>query len=95
MNNLDERERELIEKNLDLVFEFEKYVLEHPEFAARIPHEAIISLQVEGDEEFNRWSRRLARRQAQAGQLIVYIKVKRLGPIRSRIEELELEGVAS
>jgi hypothetical protein len=91
---LNERERELVGRNLDLIFEFEKYVLEHPEFAERIPQEAIISLQVEGDEEFNRWSRGLARSQARAGQPLVYIRVKRLGPVRSRIEELELEGVA-
>lgn len=55
----------------------------------------IISLQVEGDEEFNRWSRKLAQSQAEERQPIICIRVKRLGPVRSRIEELELEGVAS
>ena len=29
--------KKLIERNLDLVFEFEKYVLEHPEITEKIP----------------------------------------------------------
>ena len=89
--------KEMVDRNLDLTFEFEKYILEHPEYAERIPKEATISMQIEGDEEFNRWSRELAQSQAEAGQPIVYVRVKRLGAIRSRIEELELEleGVAS
>jgi len=94
MSEMKERERELVDKNLDLIFEFEKYILEHPEFAERIPQEATISMQIEGDGEFNRWSRELAQNQVEAGQSVIYIRVKRLGPIRSRIEELELEGVA-
>jgi len=86
--------KEMVDRNLDLTFEFEKYILEHPEYAERIPQEATISMQIEGDEEFNRWSRGLAKSQAKAGQPIVYVRVKKLGAIRSRIEELELEGVA-
>jgi hypothetical protein len=94
MSEPDEWERELVARNLDLIFEFEKYVLEHPEFAERIPQGAIISLQLEGDEEFNRWSQELAKSQARAGQPLVYVGVKRLGSVRSRIEEMELEEVA-
>ena len=35
-------ERQLVDKNLDLIFEFEKYVLEHPEFAKKIPRHAVV-----------------------------------------------------
>jgi hypothetical protein len=45
---------------------------------------------VEGDEEFNRWSRDGAKRQAEKGQPIVYIRIKTIQPVRSRIEELEI-----
>lgn len=93
MSEIKERERELVDRNLDLIFEFEKYILEHPEFAEKIPQEAIIAFQVEGNREFNRWSRELAQSQAEVGQPVVYIRVKKLGPIHSRIEELELEEV--
>jgi len=86
--------KEMVDRNLDLTFEFEKYILEHPEYSERIPQEATISMQIEGNEEFNRWSRELAQSQAEAGQPIVYVRIKRLGAIRSRIEELELERVA-
>jgi len=70
------------------------YVLEHPEFAEDIPNGAIVAMQLEGDEEFNEWSRKLALSHAQEGQPIVYVKIKKLVPFRSRIEDLELERVA-
>ena len=43
-----------------LVTEFDRYVMEHPEFAAKIPLNAQIVLQIQGDEEYNEWSRKLA-----------------------------------
>ena len=30
-------EKKLVERNLDLIFEFEKYVLEHPKITEKIP----------------------------------------------------------
>jgi Family of unknown function (DUF5647) len=49
---------------LDLIFEFEKYVLEHPEITEKIPRNAVVFMKVAGDEKFNLWSER----QAKAGQ---------------------------
>jgi len=43
-------------KNSALVKEFDRYVLEHPEFAENIPDNALVVMQLEGDEEFNQWS---------------------------------------
>ena len=90
---LGEKERTLIEKNLDLIFEFEKYVLEHPQFAEHMPDDALLVLQLEGDEAFNRWSRKVAAEQREKDQPIIYITVKRLAPVRSRIKKLELQQV--
>jgi hypothetical protein len=78
-------------KNSALVKEFDRYVLEHPEFAENIPNSALVVMQVDGDEEFNQWNRGLAEKQAEESQPIVYVKIKRMRPIQSRIEELELE----
>ena len=39
-------QRTMAEKNLDLIFEFERYVSEHPSFAKQIPQNAIVVLQV-------------------------------------------------
>jgi hypothetical protein len=87
-------ERKLVERNLDLIFEFEKYVLEHPEITERIPRDAIVFMKVAGDQKFNRWSERQAKKQAKAGEPVVSITVKKLGPVRSRIEGLALEYAA-
>lgn len=81
-------------KNTELVKEFNRYIREHPEFADSIPNDAVVIMQLEGDEAFNEWSRRLAESRAQEGQRIVYIKIKELAPLRSRIKDLELEQVA-
>ena len=87
-------ERKLIEKNLDLIFEFEKYVLEHPEVGERIPRDAIVFMKVAGDEKFNLWSERRARKQAKKGSSLISVTVKKLGPVHSRIEGLSLEHAA-
>ena len=82
----------LEQKNAELVTEFDRYVREHPDFADQIPNHALVAMLVEGDEEFNRWSQDGAKRQAEKGQPIVYVKIKRIQPIRSRIEEMELSA---
>ncbi|MBW1706253.1 MAG: hypothetical protein JRJ86_13970 [Deltaproteobacteria bacterium] len=75
----------LEKKHAILVTEFDRYVVEHPEFAINIPQNAQIVLQFEGDEEYNNWSTQLAERQREAGQRVVYVKVKGLRPVRSRL----------
>jgi hypothetical protein len=80
------------QKNAELVTEFDRYVREHPDFADRIPKNALVAMLVEGDQEFNRWSEEAAKRQAEREQPIVYVKIKRIQPIRSRIEEIELSA---
>lgn len=82
------------DKNAEMIHEFDMYVLEHPEFAKNIPQGAIVVMQIDGEEEFNAWSKRLAESQAEKGQPLVYIKIKKLKPLSSRIEEVELERVA-
>ncbi len=87
-------EKVMVEKNLDLIFEFEKYVLDHPDLAKRIPRNAVVSMRLEGDEEFNRWSRRLAERQRGKHQSVFCATIKKMRPVRSRIEGLRVEQVA-
>ena len=55
-----------------------------------IPRNAQIVLQVEGDEEYNKWSAQLAERQRELGQRAVYVKVKGLKPARSRLLKPEV-----
>ncbi len=77
-------------KHSMLVVEFDRYVVEHPEFAAKIPQNAQIVLQIEGDEEYNEWSRQLADRQRETGQTVIYVKVRGLRPAKSRLIEPEV-----
>ncbi|MBW2065990.1 MAG: hypothetical protein JRJ03_13815 [Deltaproteobacteria bacterium] len=80
----------LEKKHAILVTEFDRYLMEHPEFAVKIPRNAQIVLQVQGDEEYNKWSRQLAEKQREPGQKVVYVKVKGLKPARSRLLSPEL-----
>jgi hypothetical protein len=81
-------------KNTELIKEFNTYVREHPEFAEQIPNNAVVIMQLEGDEEFNNWARETALSVADKDTPIVYITITELKPVRSRIEKLKLELVA-
>lgn len=81
-------------KNTELIKEFNRYVREHPEFADQIPKNAVVVMELEGNRKFNQWSRKLAESQAEEGQPIICVRIKKLKPLRSRIERLELKRVA-
>jgi len=83
---------ELERKQTDLITEFDRYIREHPEFAEQFPFNAVVCLQLEGDDEYNAWSRRVADQVAEAGQPIVYVRIKKLRPQISRIEEVEVQA---
>lgn len=87
-------EKKLVEKNLDLIFEFEKYVLEHPEITEKISRDAVVFMKVVGDEKFNNWSERKARKQAKKGVPLISVTVKKMSPVHSRIAGLALEHAA-
>ncbi len=86
--------KRFIDKNSMLVKEFDRYILEHPEFAEELPDNALIVMQIEGDEEFNKWARETAQSVAEKDTPIVYVTVTELKPVRSRIEKLKFELVA-
>jgi hypothetical protein len=82
-------EREIMEKNITLSFEFSLYVMEHPEFAERIPEGARVVLLPKNDPELSRINRGLVTR-AQAidddpARPVVYVEFERLRPARSRL----------
>jgi len=83
-----------VEENSLLVKEFDKYIPEHPEFADKLPNNALVVMQIEGDEEFNNWARETAQRVAEKDSPIVYVTITELKPVRSRIEKLKLELTA-
>ena len=80
----------LEKKHAILVTEFDRYTIEHPEFASKIPPDAQVVLQVEGDYEYNEWSRSLADRQREPGQKVIYVRIKGLKPFTSRLIQPEV-----
>lgn len=88
---IPDHDEEFADRNLDLIFKFEKYVVDHPEVAERIPDDAIVAMQVEDDDAFNHWSRKLAQEQADDEHPIIYVTIKKMASVRSRIEDLELQ----
>jgi hypothetical protein len=82
------------EKNIMLIREFDRYILEHPDFAEKIPDNALVVMQMEGDEQFNQWAKETAFKTSEKGQPIVFVTITELKPVRSRIEKIRLEKVA-
>lgn len=86
--------RNFAEKNSLLVREFDRYILEHPEFAEKIPDNALVVMQIEDDEEFNKWAKETSQKAIEKNQPVVYVTITELKPVRSRIEKLKLELAA-
>lgn len=51
-------------------------------------------MQIEGDEEFNKWAKETAKKVVEQDSPTVYITITELKPVRSRIEKLKLELAA-
>ncbi len=80
------RHKALMEKkNAIMVTEFNRYVVEHPEFASKIPKNAQVVLRVNDDPEYNEWVKKIAEKQREEGQPVVYVQIKGLKPVRSRL----------
>jgi hypothetical protein len=77
-------EQEIFSKNVTLSTEFNKYLVEHPEFAERIPDEAVVVLLPEDDPELCRENLRLAESNRKIDdrpdRLIVRVRIERLAP---------------
>ena len=80
----------LEKKHVILVTEFDRYVMDHPKFAEKIPQNAQIVLQVEGDNEYNEWSKKMSVKQREPEQPVVYIRIKGLKPAKSRLLKPEV-----
>lgn len=72
---------EFSRRQMELTAEFAKYLLENPDVDEALPEDSYIYFQVEGETEFNRYSRDLAeRRRRDDGMKPVAVQVKGLAP---------------
>ena len=77
----------VVEKNITLSFEFERYILEHPEILEQIPDGAQVVLLPQDDPELYRINLEAAQKARQASEPgpIVYIEIEALAAPRSRL----------
>jgi Family of unknown function (DUF5647) len=67
-------------KNIVLNTEFNKYLVEHPEVADKIPNDALVVILPDDDPVLSRRNLSLARRHREKDQPVVYVHVKKLAP---------------
>ena len=73
---------ELAKKNVELSFEFSRYLLAHPELDDTIPENALMIFEIADDPELTAFNRALAQRNREANQPVVIIRIKGLAPTR-------------
>jgi hypothetical protein len=81
--------------NAELGSEFDRYVVEHPAFAARIPPGAEVVLQLAGNPGFNAWQKRVCRMNHEKGRPVVVVTIGKLKPSRSRVVAPRLKVIAA
>ncbi len=86
------RNEDLFKKNHILGIEFDRYVLENPDFLERIPDGAEIVFLPEDDPDLCEENIRLAQVHREEGRPIVIIKIERLEPPRSRLVNVRIES---
>jgi hypothetical protein len=73
----------------ELLTEFNRYVMTHPEFLTEIPDEALIVLIDPNDPEFNGYNlervRAYQRNDDKPDRPVVYVSVGELAPVQSRL----------
>ena len=69
------------QRQFELTAEFGKFVFDHPEVEQSLPDGAHVYFQIDGEEEFNQYSRELAERQRrEQGGPVVLVRIKGLAP---------------
>ena len=100
LNEMFREEEELFLKNITLTTEFNKYLLEHPEFAEKIPQNCAVVLMLEDDPEFCHKAMELVQRHQKTDDLkerpIVYVRTEKLAPAPpSRLVKPRMEAVVA
>jgi hypothetical protein len=89
------KEKEMIERNIELSAEFSRYLFEHPEIEEKIPLGAEIIFLPEFDQDLKEFNLRLGKDIEAKGEKVIFIVIENLRPkTLSRIEKIELKSVA-
>jgi len=74
--------------------EFQRYLMENEALADKIPVNALIVFQVEGDNAFNEWHKETSLKNREAEQRVIYVSVKKWRE-HSSLEEVKLSEAAA
>ncbi|MBM4065940.1 MAG: hypothetical protein FJ266_09920 [Planctomycetes bacterium] len=72
--------------------EFQRYMMENENLSDKIPANALVIFQVEGEVDFNNWHKEISMRNRETDQPIVYVYVKKWRK-HSSIEEINVAEV--
>lgn len=91
-NNMTAHER----KNNELIMLFDEFLRKRPDVLDEIPDNAVLVMQVEGDESFNAWAYRIAEANAPGRPIVLVtfaLKSRRKPLSLKAVERLELQPV--
>jgi len=87
------RKEDVFKKNHLLGIEFDRYLLENPEILEQIPENAEIYFLPEDDPDLSQENLRIAEAQKTEGRKVILVKIGRLSPPRSRLQNVRLESM--
>ena len=89
-----DKERAMIEKNIELGAEFSRYLFEHDDMGDKIPFGSEVILLPEFDEELKKYNLSIGKQLEDEGSKVLYITIKKLRPkTLSRLEDVCFESV--
>jgi len=87
------RKEDLFKKNHILGVEFDRYLLENPEALEKIPENAEIYFLPEEDPELSQENLKIAEAQKTEGRTVVLVKIGKLSPPHSRLQNVRFESM--
>jgi len=88
------RKEDLFRKNHVLGVEFDRYLLEHPELMEQIPDGAEIFFLPEDDPDLLQENLKIAKDKKLQSSAVLFVRIGKLSPQRSRLQDVRLEAVA-
>ena len=88
------RKEDLFRKNHLLGVEFDRYLLEHPEALEQIPDGADIYFLPHEDPDLMQENLKMAEVQKKENRRIVLVRIGKISPLRSRLQDVRLESMA-
>ena len=89
------KEKEMIERNIELSAEFSRYLFDHPEIEEKLPMDAEIVLLPEFDGALKEFNFNMGKKIEAGGGKVVYVSIKDIRPKSlSRIENIVVEIAA-